>query len=139
MRKIFSTENSESFRKKRNRRLLELDGSFFFFHFSFALTSLLRNLIPRHSHQPFHIPVQSVQRLFVRSSLRRNLHQFRPAAAFAQFFFQYFSYFAHQATSFSPVISFAFAITLSLYRTTSFIISFSVVFMYFSIYSQSGI
>lgn len=110
----------------------------FLFHF-FLFLSSLRNLIPRHSHQPFHIPVQSVQRLFVRSSLRRNLHQFRPAAAFAQFFFQYFSYFAHQATSFSPVISFAFAITLSLYRTTSFIISFSVAFMYFSIYSQSGI
>ena len=110
-----------------------------FFHFFFALTSLLRNLIPSHPHQSFHIPVQPVQRFPIRSSLRRNLHQFRPAAVFAQFFFQYFSYFAHQATSFSPVISFAFAMTSSLYRTTSFMISFSVAFMYFSIYSQSGI
>lgn len=110
----------------------------FLFHF-FLFLSSLRNLIPRHPHQPFHIPVQPVQRFPIRSSLRRNLHQFRPAAAFAQFFFQYFSYFAHQATSFSPVISFAFAMTSSLYRTTSFMISFSVAFMYFSIYSQSGI
>ena len=70
-----------------------------FFHFFFALTSLLRNLIPRHSHQPFYIPVQPVQRLLARPSLRRNLNQLRPAAAFAQFFFQYFSYF-HSYSSF---------------------------------------
>lgn len=109
--------------------------------FSFFLRShpSLRNLIPRHPHQPLNIPVQPVQRFLARPSLRRNLNQLRPTAAFAQFFFQYFSYFAHQVTSFSPTISFAFSITLSLYRTTSFIISFSVAFMYFSIYSQSGI
>ena len=110
-----------------------------FYSIFFLFRSSLRNLIPRHPYQPFYIPVQPVQRFYTRLSFRRNLNQLRPAAAFAQFFFQYFSYFAHQATSFSPVISFAFAITSSLYRTTSFIISFSVAFMYFSIYSQSGI
>lgn len=110
-----------------------------FFTPFFLFRSSLRNLIPRHPYQPFYIPVQPVQRFLIRPSLRRNLHQFRPAAAFAQFFFQYFSYFTHQVTSFSPVISFAFSITLFLYRTTSFIISFLVAFMYFFIYSQSGI
>lgn len=105
--------------------------SIFFIPFLLFLSSL-RNLIPRHPHQPLNIPVQPVQRFLARPSLRRNLNQLRPTAAFAQFFFQYFSYFAHQATSFSPAISFAFLITSSLYKTTSFMISFSVAFMYFS-------
>ena len=128
-----------------NRRILRnfsqalIFHSLYLFYSIFLFLSSLRNLIPRHPHQPFHIPVQPVQRFLARSSLWRNLYQFRPTAAFAPFFFQYFSYFTHQATSFSPAISFAFSITLSLYRTTSFIISFSVAFMYFSIYSQSGI
>lgn len=54
MRKIFSTENSESFRKKRNRRLLELDGSFFFFTFSSLLSLTSQPDSPSSSPAPQH-------------------------------------------------------------------------------------